>query len=122
ESFCTLYVEHCMSCAHVFEWHKRSGKGREDVQDNERSGIRMITETISIDKETVWKILHENLNMTKVVPKLLTPDQKKKQFLAQKQIPVSEVSHPNPPHPTPLFLSSSLPPRLSTSLLSFSHV
>ena len=37
---------------------------------------------MSIDKETVWQVLHENLHMTKVcaqvVLKLLTSDQKEK--------------------------------------------
>ena len=37
---------------------------------------------MSIDKETMWKVLHENLHMTKVcaqvVSKLLTSDQKEK--------------------------------------------
>ena len=37
---------------------------------------------MSIDKETVWQVLHENLHMTKVcaqvVSKLLTSDQKEK--------------------------------------------
>uniref|UniRef100_A0A4W6BK16 Uncharacterized protein n=1 Tax=Lates calcarifer TaxID=8187 RepID=A0A4W6BK16_LATCA len=77
ESFGTLYGEHCMSRAR-----------REDVKDDERSGrlsIRMRAEMVSTDKETVQQILHENLSMTKVcakvVPKLLTPDQKEKQFL-----------------------------------------
>uniref|UniRef100_A0A4W6BQX3 Uncharacterized protein n=1 Tax=Lates calcarifer TaxID=8187 RepID=A0A4W6BQX3_LATCA len=87
ESFGTLYGEH-----YIFS------EGREDVKD-ERSGrlsIRMRAEMVSTDKETVQPILHENLNMTKVcakvVPKLLTPDQKEKQFLAQEQIPV--LDHP----------------------------
>ncbi|VVC26608.1 Hypothetical protein CINCED_3A018357 [Cinara cedri] len=46
--------------------------------------IRMIAEAVNADKETVRKILHEELHMTKVcaklVPKNLTPDQK---FLRQ---------------------------------------
>ena len=37
---------------------------------------------MSIDKETMWQVLHENLHMTKVcaqdVSKLLTSDQKEK--------------------------------------------
>ncbi len=41
--------------------------------------IRMIAETVNTDKETVRKILHDELNMKKVcaklVPKNLTPDQ-----------------------------------------------
>ena len=100
-----VYGEECMSRARVFEWHKRFCEGREDVEDDERSGrpctsktdenvqkveeivrndrrlsIRMIAEMVHIDKETVRQILHDNLNMTKVcakvVPRLLTPDQK----------------------------------------------
>uniref|UniRef100_A0A4W6ETB2 Mos1 transposase HTH domain-containing protein n=1 Tax=Lates calcarifer TaxID=8187 RepID=A0A4W6ETB2_LATCA len=66
ESFRTLNGEHSISRARVFEWLKRFSEGREDVQDDERSGIRMRAEMVSIDKETVRQILHENLNMTKV--------------------------------------------------------
>jgi hypothetical protein len=40
----------------------------------------MIAEMVNIDKETVRQVLHEDLNMTKVcakvVPRLLTPEQK----------------------------------------------
>lgn len=49
--------------------------------------IRMIAETVSADKETVRKILHDELDMKKVcaklVPKNLTPDQK---FVRQQTI------------------------------------
>ena len=52
--------------------------GRED----RRLSIRLIAETMSNDKETVWQVLNENLHMTKVcaqvVSKLLTSDQKEK--------------------------------------------
>ena len=45
-----------------------------------RMSIRMIAEAVNADKETVRKILHKELHMTKVcaklVPKNLTPDQK----------------------------------------------
>ena len=96
-----------MSRTCVFEWHKRFHEGRTDVKDDERSrrptttkttnnireiekivqedrrlSIRPIAERMSIDKETVWQVLHENLHMTKVcaqvVSKLLTSDQKEK--------------------------------------------
>ena len=85
------------------EWHKRFRKGRTDVEDDERSwrptisktinnireiektvredrrlSIRLIAERMSINKETVWQVLHDNLHMTKVcaqvVSKLLTND------------------------------------------------
>ena len=101
-----VYGIECMSRTRVFEWHKRFREGRTDVEDDERSrrptiskttnnirkfekivredrrlSIRLIAETMSIDKETVWQvILHDNLHMTKVcaqvVSKLLTSDQK----------------------------------------------
>ena len=89
------------------EWHKRFLKGRTDVEDGERSrrptipkttnnireiekivredrrlSIRLIAERMSINKEAVWQVLHDNLHMTKVcaqvVSKLLTSDQKEK--------------------------------------------
>ncbi|VVC43895.1 Hypothetical protein CINCED_3A020837 [Cinara cedri] len=54
------------------------------VRADRRMSIRMIAEAVNADKETVKKILHEELHMTKVcaklVPKNLTPDQK---FLRQ---------------------------------------
>ena len=96
-----------MSRTRVFEWHKKFHEGRTDAEDDERSrrptiskttnnnreiekivredrrlSIRLIAERMSIDKETVWQVLHENLHMTKVcaqiVSKLLTSDQKEK--------------------------------------------
>ena len=42
--------------------------------------VRMIAEELSINKDTVWSIITENLEMrkvcTKMVPKLLSEDQK----------------------------------------------
>ena len=89
----------------ALEWHKRFKEGREEVEDDQRSGrpstsgtadniehvkqmvradrrltVRMITEEVSINKDTVWSIITENLEMHKVcakmVPKLLSDDQK----------------------------------------------
>ncbi|KAL4112100.1 hypothetical protein QTP88_015948 [Uroleucon formosanum] len=101
---CEVYGEECLSRARVFEWHKRFCSGREDVEDDDRSGrptsstnenvekidkiirqdrrlsVRAVTEMVNIDRESVRKILVENLNMKKVcakmVPKNLTIDQK----------------------------------------------
>ena len=96
-----------MSRAHVFEGYKRFCEGQTDVKDYKCSkcpstlkttkniqkiekifqedcwlSIRLIAEMVSIDKETVQQILHDNLHMTKafakVIPKLLTCDQKEK--------------------------------------------
>ena len=100
-----VYGKECMSRTRVFEWHKRFREGRTDVEDDERSrrptiskttnnirkienivredrwlSTRLITERMSIDKETVWQVRHDNLHVTKVcaqvVSKLLTWDQK----------------------------------------------
>ena len=102
-----VYGKECVSRTRVFEWHKRFHEGRTEVEDDERSrrptiskttynnrksekivredrqlSIRLIAERMSIDKETMWQVLHENLHMTKVcaqdVSKLLTSDQKEK--------------------------------------------
>ena len=102
-----VYGKECLSRTRVFEWHKRFHEDRTDVEDDERSrrptilkttynnqeiekivqedrrlSIRLIAERMSIDKETMWQVLHENLHMTKVcaqvVSKLLTSDQKEK--------------------------------------------
>jgi hypothetical protein len=77
------YGADCMSRARVFEWHKRFSDGRGDVEDDECPGrpctsktnenvekieqivridrclsIRMIAETVNVDKETVRQVLH----------------------------------------------------------------
>jgi transposase len=100
-----VYGESSLSRVCVFEWHKQFSEGRESTEDDQRPGrpvsistpqkvaqineivrkdrrvsIRMIAETVNADKETVRKILHDELNMKKVcaklVPKNLTPEQK----------------------------------------------
>ena len=94
-----------MSRSQIFEWHKRFLEGREIVEDDERSGrpvtsstdenikiineivrndrrlsVRMMSDITNIDRETIRKILTEDLQMTKVcakmVPKNLTCEQK----------------------------------------------
>ena len=37
------------------------------VREDRRLSIRLIAERMSIDKETVWQVLNENLHMTKVL-------------------------------------------------------
>jgi histone-lysine N-methyltransferase SETMAR len=100
-----VFGDNYMSCARVFEWHRRFSEGREEVEEDERPGrfvssrtdkniqkineivqkdrrlgIRMIADMVNINKETVRQILHDNLNMTKVcaklVPKNLFQEQK----------------------------------------------
>ncbi|VVC45157.1 Hypothetical protein CINCED_3A017279 [Cinara cedri] len=85
------YGGNSLSRARVFEWYKRFSEGRESTEDDQRPGhpvtlstpervtkinqivradrrmsIRMIAEAVNADKETVRKILHEDLHMTKV--------------------------------------------------------
>ena len=98
-----------MSRARVFEWHKRFCEGREEVEDNPKSGlpvsvktdrdiqlvnkvvrrdrrltIRMMAEELEMSKESVRTILVENLGMKKIcarmVPKLLSDEQKSRRM------------------------------------------
>ena len=66
------------------------------LRANRRLPVRSIAEQVNIDRETVRKILTEDLDMRKVcakmVPKEFTEEQKQKEFLATKQITVLE--HP----------------------------
>ena len=52
------------------------------VREDRRLSIRLIAERMSIDKETVWQVVPDNLHMIKicaqVVSKFLTSDQKKR--------------------------------------------
>jgi len=98
----------------VYKWVKRISEGRESVTDEERSGrpatsrteeniakvlqilhencrltVRSIAEQVNIDKETVRKILTEDLDMRKVcakmVPKELNKEQKQRRVFATKK-------------------------------------
>ena len=100
-----VYGDSSMSRTRVFEWHKRFVEGREDVEDDPKSGrpctsttdtniekvwqlvcsdhrltIRIIANKLGMDKETVRTILVDTLGMRKVcakmVPRLLTEEQK----------------------------------------------
>ena len=102
-----VYGELTMSRTRTFEWHKQFKEGREDCEDDPRSGrpltsrsvenidrvrqlvradrrltVRMIADDLSISKDSVWAILTEHLEMRKVcakmVPKLLSQEQKER--------------------------------------------
>jgi len=104
-----VYGDNAMKKTAVYKWVKRFPKGRESVTDEERSGqpstsrteeniakvrqivrenhrltVRSIAEQVNIDRETVRKILTEDLDMRKVcakmVPKELTDEQKQRVF------------------------------------------
>ena len=95
-----VYGDETISRSHVFEWHKWFKEGREDVEDDSRSGrplmsrtadnvermkqmahgdhwltVRMIADELEINCDSMWKIITEDLGMQKIcakmVPKLL---------------------------------------------------
>ncbi|XP_027233874.2 uncharacterized protein [Penaeus vannamei] len=100
-----VYGDETMSRSRVFEWCARFKEGREDMEDNLRSGrpsttrtevnvervrhmlrsdrrltVRLMANELGINRDSVWKILTEDLDKRKVcakmVPKLLNDDQK----------------------------------------------
>ena len=103
-----VYVDNAMKKTAVYKWVKRFSEGRESVTDEERSGrpatsrteeenitklrqivrenrrltVSSIAEQVNIDRETVRKILTEDLDMRKVcakmVPEELTEEQKQR--------------------------------------------
>ena len=95
----------------VYKWVKRFSEGRESVADEEKSGrtatsrteqnitkvrqivrenrrltVRSTTEQLNTDKETIRKIVTEDLDMRKVcakiVPKELTEEQKQRRVFS----------------------------------------
>ena len=99
-----VYDDDTMSRTHLFERHRRFKEGREEVEDDHRSGrpsssrtdenvervrqklrsdrhlaVRMIAYELGINSERVWRIIMEDLGMRKIcakmVPRLLTEGQ-----------------------------------------------
>ena len=102
-----VYGDDSMSRTHLFEWHRRFKEGREEVEDDHRSGrpstsrtdenvervrqkvrsdrcltIRMIADELGMNCEQVWRIIMEDLWMRKIcakmVPRLLNEGQKER--------------------------------------------
>lgn len=100
-----VFGDEALSRAQVFRWHKDFKNGRESVKDELRSGrpveirtdnnvqrvcarvhqdrrltVRMLAEELNLNRETVRKILTEDLSMkklcAKMVPKNLSVEQK----------------------------------------------
>ena len=96
-----------MSRTRLFKWHRRFKEGREEVEDDHRSGrpftsrtdenvermkqkvrsdrrltLRMIADKLGINSERVWRIITEDLGMRKIcakmVPRLLNERQKER--------------------------------------------
>ena len=101
--------EYATKKSSVFESHRRLKEGREDVQDDpriwqpktqrtgvsvdrvrtlvrsgRRLGVRVITEELNVNRETVRQIVKEDLEMRKIsskmVLRILTHDQKKRRL------------------------------------------
>jgi len=99
------YGEDCMSRTRVFEWHKQFLEGRESLKVDDRPGrprtavtddniekvrvvirrdrrlgVQALAEEVNLDRESVRRILSEELNVRKVcakmVPKVLSVEQK----------------------------------------------
>ena len=85
-----------MSRTRLFEWHRRFKEGREEVEDDHRSGrpsisrtdesvepvrqklwidrrltVRMIADELAMNSEKVWRIITEDLGMRKICAKLV---------------------------------------------------
>ena len=109
------YGEDSLSRAQVFRWHKTFKEGRENVEDEERSGrpttactsdnaervkavlnsdrrlsVRLIADKSNLPKSIVHEIIATELNMRKVcaklVPKVLTDDQKQNRILISRDL------------------------------------
>jgi len=90
------YGEYSMKKSSVFEWHRWFKEGREDVQDDPRSGqpktqrtdenvdrvgtlvhsdrrldVRVIAEELNMNRETVRQIVKEDLGMRKISTKMV---------------------------------------------------
>ena len=99
EMLVQVYGYNTMKKTAVYKWVKRFSEGRESVTDKERSGqpatsrteeniakichivcenrrltVRSIAEHMNIDRETVRKILTEDLDMRKVCAKMVPKD------------------------------------------------
>ena len=112
-----------MSRTHLFEWHRRFKEGREEVEDDHRSGrpsttrtdenvervrqkvgsdyrltVRMIDE-LDMDSERVCRIITEDLGMrntcAKMVPRLLNEGQKKRRVQVCQDILEQLETEPN---------------------------
>jgi len=106
-----VYGDNAMNKTAVYKWVKRFSEGRDSVTDEERSGrpaanrseeniakvrqivrenrrltVRSIAQQVNVDRETVRKIVTEDLDKRKVcakmVPKELTEEQKQRRVFS----------------------------------------
>lgn len=109
------YGNDALSKAQVFRWHKTFKEGREDVEDEQRSGrpstahtldnvakvraalntdrrlsVRLIADKVELPKSIVHEIITTELQMRKIcaklVPKVLTDDQKENRVSISREL------------------------------------
>jgi hypothetical protein len=120
----TVCGDEALSRSSVFKWFKRIKDGREDVQDDPRSGspsasrnadtianvremvtrhrrgsLRKMEDELNISKETIRQIIHEDLRKrnlyAKFVPHRLTDQQKKRRLTSRRNFVQTCQDNPN---------------------------
>jgi len=118
------YGDQALSLWNVFRWYGRFRDGREDTEDDSRSGrptgcrndnnverisqlllqkrhlsLRMLADEVNIGKDTVGKIVVEDLRKRKIcsrfVPHSLTPEQKDRGLAACRDLIATADSDPD---------------------------
>ena len=113
-----------MSRTCLFEWHRRFKEKRKDVEDDHRRGtpstsisdgnvkrvrqkvrsdrrltVRMIADELGMNSERIWRMITENLGITKIcakmVPRLLNEGQKKRRVQVCQDILEQLETEPN---------------------------
>ena len=119
-----VHGDDTMSRTRLFEWHRRFREGREEVEDDHRSGrpttsktdenvervrqkvrsdrrlaFRMIADELGTNSERVWRIIMEDLGMKKICAKmvlrLLNEGQKKQHVQVYQDILEQLKTEPN---------------------------
>ena len=119
-----VYGDDTMSRTCTFESHRRFKEGREEVEDDHRSGrpstsrtdenverlrqkvwsdrrltVRMIADELGMNSERLWRIITEDLKMRKIcaktVPRLLNEGQKEWRVLVCQDILEQLETEPN---------------------------
>ena len=118
------YGDQALYCLNVFRWYGRFRDGQEDTEDDPRSGrptecrndnnvkkisqlllqnchlsLRMLAHKVNIGKDTVRKIVVEDLQKPKIclcfVPHSLTPEQKERRITACRDLIATVDSDPD---------------------------
>jgi len=117
------YGDQALSRSNLFRWYGRFRDGREDIEDDPRSGrptecrnnnnvkisqlllqnshlsLRMLADAVNIGKDTVRKIVVEDLRKRKIcsrfVPHSLTPEQKDRRIAACRDVIATADSGPD---------------------------